>query len=66
MMSWKDRLHIRSSDENDNIRRGFGHDFPCAGTLDQLSYCQKCGCGASFAPTSTNPDFQQCPGKRPT
>lgn len=65
-MSWRERLNIRSSGENDNIRRDLGHDFPRAGTLHQLAYCQRCGCGASFAPTTTDPDFQQCPGKEPT
>jgi hypothetical protein len=53
---------VRTCEENDAIRRAVGHDFPRSGSLHDLSYCHKCGCGASFAPTEADLDFQPCPG----
>lgn len=53
----------RLTEEADRIRRELGHDFPNASLTG--SYCRKCGCGTSFAPTENDADFQPCPGKRP-
>lgn len=54
---------VRTSEQNDAIRKKLGHDFPNASLNG--SYCRRCGCGTSFAPTTDDPDFQPCPGERP-
>jgi hypothetical protein len=61
MLDEMDR-QIRSVEQNDAIRKKMGHDFPGAST--EGSYCRRCRCGVSFAPTTADPDFQPCPGGR--
>ena len=52
-----------TTEENDRTRKDLGHSFPNASLSG--SYCRHCGCSTSFAPNSSDPDFQPCPGKRP-
>lgn len=56
------RSGVSTCEGNDKIRKSLGHDFP--GASLEGSYCRNCGCGTSFAPSYSDPDFQPCPRTR--